>query len=265
MDLVPKLWRPVLTTSEPEVPAERRLDTGERVYAIGDIHGQARLLRELLDLIEADLVARPVDHPYAVFLGDYVDRGVGTADVIEWLSHDPLPGVACDFLMGNHELVMLRALEDHALFDYWMRLGGTETLVSYGVPLFSAKGGPASSEELMTAFAEALPPHHLAFLKSLKLSARHGGYFFAHAGVRPGVSLDEQASDDLLTIRKDFHKARGSLGAVVVHGHTPVREPEILENRINIDTGAYATGRLSAAVLEGNEVRLIVAEKMGCM
>jgi serine/threonine protein phosphatase 1 len=262
-DIIPSLWRRVLgITPEPDA---RGLPAGERVYAVGDIHGQARLLRELIDLIAADIAARPVPLPRLIFLGDYVDRGVGTADVIEALSNGPLPGVPTECLMGNHEDIMLRALDDDALYEQWMRLGGLETLVSYGVPLFSRSGGPASGEERMAALRKRLPAHHHAFLRALKPCTRRSGYFFAHAGVRPGVALDRQDRNDLLTIRKDFHKYRQPLGAVVVHGHTPVREPEILENRINIDTGAYATGRLTAAVLEGEEVRLIVADKMGCM
>lgn len=262
-DILPSLWRRVLGLA-PE-PLLRGLPPGERVYAVGDIHGQARLLRELLDLIAADLAEHPVGEPRIVFLGDYVDRGLGTADVIETLDAGPLPGVAAEFLMGNHEDIMLRALDDDALYDQWMRLGGLETLVSYGVPLFSHTGGPASGEDRMAELRERLPAHHLAFLRALKTSTRRGGYFFAHAGVRPGVPLDRQHRNDLLTIRKDFHKYRQPLGAVVVHGHTPVREPEVLENRINIDTGAYATGRLTAAALEGEDIRLIVADKMGCM
>jgi serine/threonine protein phosphatase 1 len=147
----------------------------------------------------------------------------------------------------------------------WNRLGSTETLVSYGVPLFAPEGGPAAPDDIINGLVQRLPPHHRAFLENLKTSTRRGGYFFAHAGVRPGVPLDRQYRNDLLTIRKEFHKYRQPLGAVVVHGHTPVREPEILTNRINVDTGAYATGRLTAAVLEGEDVRLIVADKMGCM
>lgn len=262
-DILPRVWR--LVMGERASEEVKGLAAGERIYAVGDIHGQARLLHEMLDLIRQDLAERPVASPRIVFLGDYVDRGVGTAEVIETLASGPIDGVPAEFLMGNHEDLMLRALQDHSLYDAWSRLGATETLVSYGVPLFAPTGGPAAPDDMLGGLNDRLPAHHRQFLETLKLSTRRGGYFFAHAGVRPGVALDQQARSDLLTIRKEFHKYRQPLGAVVVHGHTPVREPEVLTNRINVDTGAYATGRLTAAVLEGEDVRLIVADKMGCM
>jgi serine/threonine protein phosphatase 1 len=231
------------------------LPPGLRVYAVGDIHGRLDLLDELLSRIEADISARPTHRPIHVFLGDYIDRGTSSRETIDRLID--LRGTReCVFLKGNHELIALKCLSDRNLFDQWMRLGGVETLISYGV----APGQPPSGKpivELQAAFHHALPQPHFRFFRDLQSSFSCGDFFFAHAGVRPNVELSHQKESDLLWIRDEFLTSSEDLGKIVVHGHTPTLEVEVGANRINIDTGAFATGRLTCLVIEGGSLSLI--------
>jgi serine/threonine protein phosphatase 1 len=222
---------------------------GRRIYAIGDIHGRVDLLNQLLERIGEDLASSPSAKPVLVFLGDYIDRGPASRETIDRL-------IACAttieavFLKGNHELIALKCLSDAGLFDTWMRrLGGAETLASYGVDPrgFSGEGRVV---QLQAAFHDALPQAHLRFFRNLETSFTCGDFFFAHAGVKPRVSLSEQKENDLLWIRDEFLTSNLDFGKVVVHGHTPVHEVEVASNRINIDTGAFATGRLSCLVID---------------
>jgi serine/threonine protein phosphatase 1 len=152
-------------------------------------------------------------------------------------------------LKGNHETLFAEFLEDPVVLSDWRHLGGFETLLSYGiVPSMSRE--LADQQKLAAAFAQAVPESHRRFLSSLKSSFSCGDFFFVHAGVRPGIPLAKQSDYDLLWIRDEFLLSEEDFGKIVVHGHTPVREPEVLSNRINIDTGAYATGRLTCLVLE---------------
>jgi len=226
-----------------------------RIYAIGDIHGRLDLLNELLARISSDIALRPTVRPLYVFLGDYIDRGSASRETIDRLiehgkTHESV------FLKGNHELIAIKCLSDRGLFDQWLRLGGLETLVSYGVPAETLANGKQIAE-LQSAFHSALPQAHFRFFRDLKNSFECGDFFFAHAGVKPNVELSRQKENDLLWIRGEFLTSKDDFGKIVVHGHTPAREIEVGPNRINIDTGAFATGRLSCLVLEGEELSVI--------
>jgi UDP-2,3-diacylglucosamine pyrophosphatase LpxH len=229
-----------------------RLPPGRRIYAIGDIHGCAELLQDLFVRIDDDLKARPIPEPMHVFLGDYIDRGADSRQVIEALIARRSNNKVV-LLKGNHEECALQFLRDPTALSRWKRIGGLHTVRSYGVPV--ARGDDLKSQhDVAAAFRNSMPETHRSFLQGLALSFTCGDFFFAHAGVRPGVPLKEQTQHDLLWIREDFLLYEEDFGKMVIHGHTPTREPEIRANRINIDTGAYATGRLTCLVLEGDSV-----------
>jgi serine/threonine protein phosphatase 1 len=228
---------------------------GHRLYAIGDVHGRADLLDALLARIDADLARRPIAQSTQIFLGDYIDRGPQSRQVIDRLiairrQHRAL------FLMGNHELYALQTLSERSIVSGWMEMGGASTLVSYGVTP-SRRPDPRADREVAIAFGEAMPESHRKFIESLALAFTCGDFFFTHAGVRPGIPLRTQHQQDLLWIREDFLLHEDDFGKVVVHGHTPTMQPDIRPNRINIDTGAYATGRLTCLVLEGSEISFL--------
>jgi serine/threonine protein phosphatase 1 len=228
-----------------------------RIYAIGDIHGRLDLLDTLIGKIDADLKSAPTPEPLTVTLGDYIDRGPNSRGVLERLAQNPfsMPYVA---LKGNHEELLTTFLDDPSILDKWRRLGGLETLHSYGVPVSQLMVG-TGFDEAAARLRAALPEAHLKFVSSLKLSASSSAHFFCHAGIRPGIPLDRQSADDLLWIRQEFLNSKINFGKRVVHGHTPTERPEVLPNRINIDTGAYATGRLTCLVLEGDQHRFLFA------
>jgi serine/threonine protein phosphatase 1 len=229
---------------------------GMRVYAIGDIHGRADLLVRQHALIEADFAANPVPIVNLVYLGDYIDRGPNSRGVLDILAQGVNDFVMRTLLRGNHEEMLLRFLEDHSVGPAWCQLGGLETLHSYGIDAEKVikDGGYA---DLSARFRETLPSHHLTILSQLKTSFAIGNYFFCHAGVRPGIPLERQNERDLVWIREKFLDATGHFGKIVVHGHSPVDQPDFRKNRINIDTGAYATGKLTCLVLEGNAYRIM--------
>jgi serine/threonine protein phosphatase 1 len=224
---------------------------GRLVYAIGDIHGRNDLLLRLLSRIEDDRkITDGAARPLLVFLGDYIDRGPDSRAVIDTiLSFSAETDMEVQPLKGNHEHQMLLFLEDASAGPPWGAYGGRETLMSYGVRPPTPQAAPELWEEARAALADATPADHLAFLKSLALTATCGDYLFVHAGVRPGVPLDENTDDDLMTIRDDFLSSKQLLEKVVVHGHTPQAEPHLDGRRIGIDTGAFATGRLTAVRL----------------
>jgi serine/threonine protein phosphatase 1 len=232
---------------------------GERVYAVGDIHGRLDLLDRLLDMIAEYETARPCANSSVIFLGDYIDRGANSREVIERLLQGIPGGLTAHFLRGNHEAIMLRCLEGPALFGNWAANGGLATLRSYGVHASFA----ADARTVLGELRHVLPEAHLGFLRGLKMTMEVGDYFFVHAGVRPGVPLANQAEEDCLFIREKFLKHRDSFGKIVVHGHTPVSEPEVFENRIGIDTGSFFSGRLTALRLEGTGRAFLTAEGEG--
>ncbi len=231
------------------------LPSGLRVYAIGDIHGRLDLLEQLLTLIEADTRDRPAGKILHVFLGDYVDRGPSSCQTINRLIAHGGQNEAV-FLKGNHEALAVRSLRDPNIFDQWMRLGGIETLTSYGISLDSLTDRRPLAM-LQAAFHEALPAAHFRFFRDLQLSFACGDFFFVHAGVKPHVELSQQKENDLLWIREEFLNSLEDFGKTIVHGHTPTIEIQVMPNRINIDTGAFASNRLTCLVIEGAELSVI--------
>ena len=228
---------------------------GIRIYAVGDIHGRADLLARTLKQIDADLETKAPAGTIEVFLGDYVDRGPASREVLELLIERESTHRSV-FLKGNHESLLTRFQTDPSILDGWQRLGGLETIMSYGVTP-SINADEVEQARLAVAFTRAFPDSHRRFLGNLKPSFTCGDYFFVHAGVRPGVPLTEQLEDDLLWIRQEFLLHEEEFSKIVVHGHTPVLQPDIRPNRINIDTGAYATGRLTCVVLEADTIRIL--------
>ncbi len=250
-------------SGEPPDPAcgpadSGRLPDGLRIYAVGDVHGRFDLLEALYAEIRRDLADRRPERSIEIFLGDYIDRGPQSRDVVEWLlSSQP----ECDerlCLMGNHEDLLLGALDDPSAVDAWLLNGGVETILSYCGANAAALAG-ATFAEARDAFVAAFPESHRAFVAGLPRMKVFGGYVFVHAGLNPERPLDRQDPFDLLWIREPFLSSRVDFGRVVVHGHTPAAEPEIRPTRINIDTGAFFTGRLTCLVLEGGDRRFLHA------
>lgn len=238
-------------------PPRRTAPAGTRVYAIGDIHGSLVPLRLLRDAINEHAKAHPIERKCIIYLGDYIDRGMESRGVLDLLIRAPLPGFEHIFLKGNHEEGMLRFMADGSNALFWVAYGGIATMFSYGVK----PPDPATDEdEVIRArkeLAEKLPPHHLEFLAKLERYHVEGDYVFVHAGIRPGVPLEEQRDEDLLWIRDEFLLSGQEFGKLVVHGHSISREPDIQFNRIGIDTGAFASGSLTCLVLEGTKQELI--------
>jgi serine/threonine protein phosphatase 1 len=229
---------------------------GYRAYAVGDIHGRIDLLEHLLAKIHADLQRRPARKTLLVFVGDLIDRGPSSAEVIERLRSYRREGVRPVFLLGNHEEVLLRIIGgDASVIDSWLKFGGLECLQSYGVSLTTLRG--RSADEIVEIVRAAVPRNHVEFLETFADSCRFGDYLFVHAGIRPGIEVDQQSQSDLRWIREPFLFDETDHGFVVVHGHTIRDEVEERPNRIGIDTGAYRSGVLTALAIEGSERRLI--------
>ncbi|WP_207790587.1 metallophosphoesterase family protein [Pacificimonas flava] len=228
---------------------------------MGDIHGRRDLLDALLERIAADLKGFE-GHSEIVFLGDYIDRGPDSAGVIDRLIEGPEPADSWVYLKGNHDHFATFLLEDDDWkkdhLKAWISNGGDEALKSWGVSTRLLVSG--KSEEIVDAFRLALPKAHRKFFRALKLDYRVGDYLFVHAGIRPGVPLEEQDERDLMWIRGDFLRHRKGFGVHVVHGHTISKDVDEQKNRTGIDTGAYMTGTLTALVLEGAERRYIATD-----
>jgi len=226
-----------------------RLPEGLRIYAIGDIHGRADLLESLLLQIDEDCRLYPSRRPIVVFIGDYIDRGPASREVLDLLLGYERTKETI-FLRGNHETFVHRFLSKPAVLDEWRLSGGLETLVSYGLKP-SINPNALERARLAKELAKSMPKPHLEFLDSLKLSFSCGDFLFVHAGIRPGVPIRKQREEDLLWIREEFLSCDQRFEKFVVHGHTPVRTPDVRSNRMNIDTGAFATGRLTCIMIEG--------------
>jgi serine/threonine protein phosphatase 1 len=250
------LFKKILNFRQTE-PADIGLPNNHRLYCIGDIHGRLDLLQEVHKKIACD-VSGFDGIKILVYLGDYVDRGAHSKQVIDCLLENIFIDFKKVFLLGNHEQVMLQFLlsKDASIAHDWFRFGGLSTLVSYGV---NVQGVPTSKdlERLRIEFREKLPITHLDFFQHLVLNYEIGGYFFVHAGIRPKVKLQRQRPEDVLWIREEFLNNDTFHGKVIVHGHSVTDEPDIRHNRIGLDTGAYASGILTCAVFEDASCRFL--------
>jgi len=228
---------------------------GLRLYAVGDVHGRADALRDVLARIDDDIKRRPAERAIQVFLGDYVDRGPQSREVLNLLiarhrTHELLP------LKGNHEVMFLDFFKNPSMLTNWRQQGGLQTLMSYGLKP-SLNPGAAERQDLASNLGRSVPPEHLQFIAGLPTSFKCGDFYFVHAGIRPGVALGDQRDDDLLWIREEFLLHEREYEKIIVHGHTPVPEPDVRTNRVNLDVGAYATGRLACMVIEGSAIGFI--------
>ncbi|WP_066701070.1 metallophosphoesterase family protein [Sphingobium amiense] len=234
-------------------------DRGERIYAIGDVHGCYQQLRDLLQRIETHAQALPpVRSTHIIVLGDIVDRGPASADVMRFLYNAQQKTDRLIVLQGNHEELMLRALDGEAgMVRAWMRIGGDATLRSFGL---QPPPRDANPHEVLAELRRAIPRDWIEWLRALPLTARSGDYLFCHAGIRPGIAIRNQKRADLLWIRDEFLEDRRTRHeAMVVHGHSISTEVEICANRIGIDTGAYRSGVLTALYLEGDRRDIIAS------
>ncbi len=235
-------------------PAPAALAADRRVYAVGDIHGCLDQLRALHAAIAADLAARPIRHASLIHLGDLIDRGPDSAQVVRHLASGTAPpGITETItLRGNHEAMMLAAIEapeTDGAARLWILNGGADALLSWGVP----------RQTEPKDWGTRLPAADLAYLRALPFRHVDGGYLFVHAGIRPRVPLDRQEPHDLMWIREPFLSSGEDHGAVIVHGHTPRPQPEVRANRIGIDTGAVMGGRLTCLVLESDRLGFLLA------
>ncbi|OSZ68504.1 serine/threonine protein phosphatase [Sphingomonas sp. IBVSS2] len=239
-----KLFKP------PGTPAGT-IPSGQRIYAVGDIHGRLDLLDALLTRIDIDSQARPAAEEQVIFLGDLIDRGPQSAQVVERLI-EVSKRRPVRFLLGNHEEVFLLAVAgDAEALRFFTRIGGKETILSYGIT--PEEYDALDYDELMEALQAAVPQEHIAFLNSFEDMICVGDYAFVHAGIRPEVPLDSQKVKDLRWIRRDFLDHTARLERVVVYGHTISEDVDWGPNRIGIDTGAYASNRLTALGLQEGE------------
>jgi serine/threonine protein phosphatase 1 len=254
-------------TSEPTMKSKHGLNLfgsrdyaavppGQRLYAIGDVHGCRALLERLIERIRRDMsnASAQID---VIFLGDYIDRGPdskGVVDLLIGLSNE----FSVHFIRGNHDQALLSFLDDPATYREWKDFGADETLRSYGVSPPETTNA-ATLADTRDRLIRALPNAHMRFFSGLLPSLEIGDYLFVHAGIRPGVPVSHQTLQDLMWIRDEFLLCEDDFGKIVVHGHSPHAEPVRRDNRIGIDTGAYLTGRLTAVALEGTRSRFLRA------
>lgn len=243
---------------KPKAKKLSAIPPGWVVYAIGDIHGRLDLFEMLIDAIGRDHAqSAPRQQALIVLLGDYIDRGPSSAGVVEAIIHlEARTGMTVRALKGNHEQALLAFLSDPGKGAPWLAHGGVEALASYGV-IASRTPPPPELPQIRNQLLAVLPQDHLAFFRGLKTLLIFGDYIFVHAGLRPGRPIDEQTEDDLLWIREDFLRKPWPESTVVVHGHTPISEVELEGNKIGVDTGAFATGVLTALRLELDQRRLV--------
>ncbi len=249
--------------SAPTVPpARRRIVLTEEspvVYAVGDVHGCLDKLRTVEEVILRDAAAT-AGQKLIVMLGDYLDRGPDSAAVLDRLV-SPLPdGLTRICLCGNHEAVFASLIDGSADLDAWLEFGGRQTIASYGIdPLYLRNDLGMNKQQVLEELRRSLPEPHLRFLRTLPVSIETPQHFFCHAGVRPGVPIEEQSDRDLMWIRAAFLRSPVQIGKRVVHGHTPLPQPHVDDCRISLDTGACQGGSLTVARIAGGDVRLFSA------
>ncbi|MEK7246798.1 MAG: metallophosphoesterase family protein [Pseudomonadota bacterium] len=248
-----------MTPNQPlPLPGRYRPPADTVLYAVGDIHGRSDLLDRLHAAIVRDSVQHGTKRRVIVYLGDYIDRGADSAGVVARLLGEGAGGFERRFLLGNHDTFLLDFLDgDDSVAETWMWNGGRAALESYGLSPAAEDHARGWATHLRADLARTLPPAHLAFFRALRLNHREGDIFFVHAGLRPGVPVERQTREDMLWIRKPFLESDADFGCLVVHGHTPGPEPVIRRNRIGVDTGAWRSGQLTAAVFEGDEVAFL--------
>lgn len=250
--------RSLFSTEKAEVPVAppARVPAGQRIYAIGDIHGRLDLFDRLLAIIDADDAARGPAETGLILLGDLIDRGPDSRGVVERAIQLSATGKVRT-LQGNHEEMLLSSIDSDEVLLHFLRHGGKETLFSYG--LSAEEYGSARIGDVRAAITRLVPESHIRFISTMEDRITVGDYLFVHAGIRPGVPIEEQTLADLRWIRRDFLDHPDSHGPVVVHGHTITDEPVLRPNRIGIDTGAYASGRLTALGIEGDQTWILSA------
>jgi serine/threonine protein phosphatase 1 len=234
---------------------------GMVLYAIGDVHGRADLLRTLLEKVHADADATVTNgvQPILLFVGDYIDRGPDSRGVLDLILGERERGrFRLITLRGNHDVYLLNFLDNGETGPLWMNVGGSATLMSYGVSPPRLQSDAGGWREASAELAAAMPQSHVDLLQDSGLMATFNDYVFVHAGVKPGVPLDQQLEEDVLTIRRRFLSAKDpAMGKVVVFGHTPFDEPYIRSDKIGIDTGAFSSGVLTALRIEGTRRSVI--------
>jgi serine/threonine protein phosphatase 1 len=248
-----------VSTVAPAIPS------GERAYAIGDIHGCDQLFAALQQAIEAHEARWPSARTSIILLGDLIDRGPDSAAVLarakDWQERHRAKGLPFHILMGNHEDMLLQSMAKVEALRPFVEHGGKETILSLGVS--PAAYEAASWNELQNLLRHTLGEERAAFIRSFQPMVKLGDYAFTHAGIRPGVALEEQSAQDMRWIREPFLSSNDDHGAFIIHGHTIVEAPDLRSNRIGIDTGAYASGRLTALMLEGTQRWFLSAVQSG--
>jgi len=245
--------------NEESVQSPLPLAPGRVVYAIGDIHGRADLLKKMLSKIREDIYNHSPSSPLIVFLGDYIDRGDDSAEVLSIIEQMWIDKSGCQhtFLKGNHEAALLEFLDSPETNSEWLRFGGLQTLHSFGLGGVNEYSDRADLTEAVRKLREKLASQEIFLRVGLQLSVQVGNIFFCHAAIDATRRLDDQPEDVLLWGKPGFTKGRALRDAWVIHGHTVSPEPDIGHNRIGIDTGAYYTGRLTAARISDGNLRFL--------
>jgi serine/threonine protein phosphatase 1 len=249
----------IMGWDKPSRPAKRArlsLDFSDAVvYAIGDVHGCYDALVALERKIVADAAALP-GRKVMIMLGDYVDRGANSARVLDHLLEPPPEGFERICLAGNHEMLMLDAVDGSLSLQEWAQMGGVPTLRSYGIDYTHMISMLAPGERLALVRRQ-IPQEHVEFLRGLPILIDARSHLFVHAGIRPGLSIEAQSDRDLMFIRSEFYDQAHLLTRWVVHGHTPVARAGLEGRRLNLDTGAFQSGRLTAARISGKGGRIL--------
>ncbi len=238
-------------------PREFWIPENQRVYAVGDIHGRADLVERMHEIIVSDAAKHSHKQNFIIYLGDYLDRGPYVRETIDLLLTNNPPGFERVHLMGNHEQILLNFLGEPSILSMWLGVGGMSTLMSYGLKPPGSGFSEQKAYEIRDELQEKIPAEHIGFINNLRPSHQVGDYLFVHAGIRPAVPIENQVPDDIYWIRDEFLNSDADHGKMVIHGHTISEDIQHFSNRIGIDTGAYASGVLSCAVLEEDRIKFL--------